>query len=99
MNALPQAEYGEDTSSGVSSPMSGAGVWQNKRTGLFNFIGEHNGRPLYKKNSTMEFLYYRNGSEWLVGPDFKKGNGGRYLACPKMSVALLNCLYDRYPVV
>lgn len=28
MNALLQAEYGEDTSSGVSSPMSGAGVWQ-----------------------------------------------------------------------
>ena len=23
-----QAEYGEDASSGVSSPMSGAGVWQ-----------------------------------------------------------------------
>ena len=23
-----QAEYGDDTSSGVSSPMSGAGIWQ-----------------------------------------------------------------------
>ena len=22
-----------------------AAVWQNKRTGLFSFIGEHNGRP------------------------------------------------------
>jgi len=54
----------------------GAAVWQNKRTGLFNFIGEHSGRPLYQKNSTLEFLYYVNGTEWLIGPDFKKAHGG-----------------------
>ena len=66
----------ENCAAVVITSSAGAGVWQNKRTGLFNFIGEHNGRPLYKKNSTMEFLYYLNGSEWLVGPDFKKGNGG-----------------------
>ena len=24
-----------------------AAVWQNKRTGLFQFLGEHNGRPVF----------------------------------------------------
>jgi len=61
----------------VVTSSKGAGVWQNKRTGLFQFIGEHNGRPVYQKNSTKEFLYYSNtGAEWLVGPDFKTAHGG-----------------------
>jgi len=61
----------------VIKSSKGAGVWQNKRTGLFDFIGEHNGRPIYQKNSTKEFLYYSDkGAEWLVGPDFKASHGG-----------------------
>ena len=35
-----------------------AAVWQNKRTGIFRFIGEHNGRPVYQNNATKEYLYY-----------------------------------------
>ncbi len=54
-----------------------AAVWQNKRTGLFQFIGEHNGRPVYQNNATKEFLFYTfTGSEWLVGPDFRKPHAG-----------------------
>ena len=61
----------------VVTSSGGAGVWQNKRTGLFNFVGEHNGRPLYKKNSTLEYLYFLHGTEWLIGPDFKEAHGGK----------------------
>ena len=54
-----------------------AAIWQNKRTGLFKFIGEHNGRPVYQNNATKEFLFYTfTGSEWLVGPDFRKPHAG-----------------------
>lgn len=54
-----------------------AAVWQNKRTGLFSFIGEHNGRPVYQNNATKEHLYYTfTGAEWLVGPDFRKPHAG-----------------------
>ncbi len=54
-----------------------AAVWQNKRTGLFKFLGEHNGRPVYQNNATKEFLFYTTvGSEWLVGPDFRKPHAG-----------------------
>jgi len=54
-----------------------AAVWQNKRTGLFTFIGEHNGRPVYQNNATKEYLYYTfTGAEWLVGPDFRKPHAG-----------------------
>ena len=45
--------------------------------GLFKFIGEHNGRPVYQNNATKEFLFYTTvGSEWLVGPDFRKPHAG-----------------------
>jgi len=55
----------------------GAAVWQSRRTGLFSLVGEHNGRPLYQKNSTKEFLYFgTGGSQWLVGPDFTLSHGG-----------------------
>jgi len=61
----------------VITSSKGAGVWQNKRTGLFQFIGEHSGRPVYQKNATREYLYYSSrGAEWLVGPDFKTAHGG-----------------------
>ncbi len=54
-----------------------AAIWQNKRTGLFTFLGEHNGRPVYQNNATKEFLFYTfTGSEWLVGPDFRKPHAG-----------------------
>ena len=54
-----------------------AAVWQNKRTGLFAFLGEHNKRPVYQNNATKEFLFYTTvGSEWLVGPDFRKPHAG-----------------------
>lgn len=54
-----------------------AAVWQNKRTGLFKFLGEHNKRPVYQNNATKEFLFYTTvGSEWLVGPDFRKPHAG-----------------------
>jgi len=54
-----------------------AAVWQNKRTGVFDFIGEHNGRPVYQNNATKEYLYYTfTGAEWLVGPDFRKPHAG-----------------------
>jgi hypothetical protein len=53
-------------------------VWQNKRTGLFRFLGEHNGRPVYQNNATKEYLYYTfTGAEWLVGPDFRKPHAGK----------------------
>ena len=55
-----------------------AAVWQNKRTGLFVFLGEHNGRPVYQNNATREYLYFTfTGAEWLVGPDFKKPHAGK----------------------
>jgi hypothetical protein len=55
-----------------------AAVWQNKRTGLFRFLGEHNGRPVYQNNATKEYLYYTfTGAEWLVGPDFRKPHAGK----------------------
>eukprot|EP00092_Neocalanus_flemingeri_P091856 GFUD01116541.1.p1 GENE.GFUD01116541.1~~GFUD01116541.1.p1 ORF type:complete len:494 (-),score=122.32 GFUD01116541.1:173-1591(-) len=61
----------------VVTSSKGAAVWQSKRTGLFQFIGEHNGRPVYLKNSTSEYLYYSSaGAEWLVGPNFKTAQGG-----------------------
>ena len=54
-----------------------AAVWQNKRTGLFEFMGEHNGKPVYQNDATKEFLFYTfTGSEWLVGPDFRKPHAG-----------------------
>ena len=54
-----------------------AAVWQNKRTGLFKFLGENNGRPVYQNNATKEFLFFTfTGSEWLVGPDFRKPHAG-----------------------
>jgi len=54
-----------------------AAVWQNKRTGLFKFLGEHNKRPAYQNDATKEFLFYTTvGSEWLVGPDFRKPHAG-----------------------
>ena len=62
----------------VVTSQAGAAVWQNKRTGLFTFIGEHAGRPLYQKNSTKEYLYYVNGSEWMIGPDFRKAHAGQW---------------------
>ena len=61
----------------VVTSRGGAAVWQNKRTGLFTFRGEHNGRPVYQNNATKEFLYYTfTGAEWLVGPDFRKPHAG-----------------------
>ena len=40
-------------------------------------MGEQGGRPVYKKNSTKEFLYYGGAaSHWLVGPDFQAKDGG-----------------------
>lgn len=54
-----------------------ASIWQNKRTGLFTFLGEHNGRPVYQNNATKEFLFFTfTKSEWLVGPDFRKPHAG-----------------------
>ncbi len=69
-----------------------AAVWQNKRTGLFEFLGEHNGRPVYQNDATKEFLFYTfTGSEWLVGPDFRKPHAGIQVygnddtSCPELS--------------
>ena len=54
-----------------------AAIWQNKRTGLFSFSGEHNGRPVYQNKATKEYLFYTmTGSQWLVGPDFRKPHAG-----------------------
>ena len=54
-----------------------AAIWQNKRTGLFTFLGEHNERPVYQNKATKEFLFFTyTGSEWLVGPDFRKPHAG-----------------------
>jgi len=67
----------EDCEQIVVTSSGSAAVWQNKRTGLFTFIGEHNGRPVYQNNATKEYLYYTfTGAEWLVGPDFKKPHAG-----------------------
>ena len=66
-----------DCTSMVVTSKGGAAVWQNKRTGLFKFLGEHNGRPVYQNNATKEYLYYTfTGAEWLVGPDFRKPHAG-----------------------
>ena len=32
-----------------------AAVWQNKRTGLFQFLGEHNGRPVFVVIAFLDF--------------------------------------------
>ena len=54
-----------------------AAIWQNKRTGLFTFLGEHNERPVFQNKATKEFLFFTfTGSEWLVGPDFRKPHAG-----------------------
>jgi len=54
-----------------------AAIWQNKRTGLFFFYGEHNGRPVYRNKATKEYLFFTlSGSQWLVGPDFRKPHAG-----------------------
>ncbi|XP_023338588.1 uncharacterized protein LOC111709204 [Eurytemora carolleeae] len=67
----------EDCEQIVVSSDGMAAVWQNKRTGIFRFIGEHNGRPVYQNNATKEYLYYTfTGAEWLVGPDFRKPHAG-----------------------
>jgi len=67
----------EDCTQIVVTSNGMAAVWQNKRTGLFTFIGEHNGRPVYQNNATKEYLYYTfTGAEWLVGPDFRKPHAG-----------------------
>lgn len=61
----------------VVTSTKGAAVWQNKRMGVFSLIGEHNGRPLYLKNSTSEYLHYNhNNTEWLIGDDYKAVRGG-----------------------
>jgi len=73
---LASMSCNKDCTGVVVTSSGGAGVWQNKRTGLFNFVGEHNGRPLYKKNSTLEYLYFLHGTEWLIGPNFKEAHGG-----------------------
>ena len=78
-----------------------AAVWQNKRTGLFSFIGEHNGRPTYQNNATKEHLYYTfTGAEWLVGPDFRKPHAGQILRRAwetRKSFSLVNRKFiDRY---
>ena len=77
-NMLQTMSCDPDCDKIVITSSKGAGVWQNKRTGMFQFIGEHNGRPVYQKNSTKEYLYYSTkGAEWLVGPDFKTAHGGK----------------------
>ena len=54
-----------------------AAIWQNKRTGLFTFLGEHNERPVFQNKATKEYLFFTfTGSEWLVGPDFRKPHAG-----------------------
>jgi len=61
----------------VVTSSKGAAVWQNTRTGLFSFVGEHNGRPVYLKNATSEYLYYSTSkTEWLIGDDFNTLRGG-----------------------
>ena len=32
----------------------------------------------YQKNSTKEYLYYVNGSEWMIDPDFRKAHAGQW---------------------
>jgi len=61
----------------VVTSHKGAALWQSKRTGVFSLIGEHNGRPIYLKNSTSEYLYYNhNITEWLIGDDYHAVRGG-----------------------
>ena len=72
----------------VVTSYGSAAVWQNKRTGLFSFIGEHNGRPTYQNNATKEYLYYTfTGAEWLVGPDFRKPHAGMMMQDVLLGVA------------
>merc|ERR1711868_309010 len=107
---LSQLSCDSDCTSVVVTSSAGTGVWQNKRTGLFNFVGEHNGRPLFKKNSTHEYLYYLDSSEWLMGPDFKKSHGGIQLfnnndaQCPERHggsnhTKVVSCSCPEYEVI
>jgi len=74
---LEKLSCDRDCTSVVVTSEGKAAVWQNKRTGVFTFIGEHNGRPVYKNNATGEHLYYTfTGAEWLVGPDYRKPHAG-----------------------
>ena len=62
-----------------------AAIWQSKRIGLFQFVGEHNGRPAYLNMASKEYLYYTvSGAEWLVGPDFRKQKAGRLVSFKKI---------------
>ena len=61
---------------------------------MFQFIGEHNGRPVSQKNSTKEYLYYSTkGTEWLEGSDFKTAHGG------KRSIISNNYFIHVYPSI
>jgi len=74
---LEKLSCDRDCTSIVVGSEGKAAVWQNKRTGIFTFIGEHNGRPVYMNNATGEHLYYTfTGAEWLVGPDYRKPHAG-----------------------
>ena len=48
---LEQLSCDRDCDQMLVSSDDKAAVWQNKRTGLFSFIGEHNGRPCYQVTS------------------------------------------------
>ena len=53
---------------------TGAATWQSTSTGLFVFVGEHNGKPLFYNRATQKYLYYFKNSDWLVSSDFFKAN-------------------------
>ena len=94
---LEELSCNSDCSRLVVTSSGGAAVWQNKRTGLFNFVGEHGGRPLYQKNSTLEYLFYVKGSEWLIGPDFNKAHGGEVTSFIILYIIWLDLFNSFYP--
>ena len=82
---LSQLSCDSSCTSVVVTSSGRAAVWINKGMGLFTFVGEHNGRPLFKKNSTQEYLYFYKNSNWLIGPDFNKDIIAGKLSYKKMS--------------
>ena len=66
---------------------TGAATWQSTSTGLFVFVGEHNGKPLFYNRATQKYLYYFKNSDWLISSDFFKANA---------HVQVLRCMHHNF---
>ena len=72
--------YGWPSTADNQIVLSGlAAVWQNKRTGLFQFLGEHNGRPVF--NFFCSYLFSFPNSLMSIA------SGGRFPCCVLLALS------------